>query len=151
MFASALTYKSCECQLAAADQEALPTKNKPLSFQVPTSEVWGLKGTKKTKGDACYIYMASIPDTCDLFVVRQHCQRLFSFFFFYHFTSTAFRPHLSSFKCSRKVKALSLRGNIWSKVSQMRVQACQEMISNFLFCLPFFFDHTKEVALMLQR
>lgn len=34
MFAFALTYKSCECQLAAADQEALPTKNKPLSFSL---------------------------------------------------------------------------------------------------------------------
>lgn len=52
MFASALTYKSCECQLAAADQEALPTKNKPLSFQALTSEVWGLKGTRgRQRGD----------------------------------------------------------------------------------------------------
>lgn len=59
--------------------------------------------------------MASIPDTCDLFVVRQRCQ-----WFFCHFTSTAFRPHLSSFTCSRKVKALSLRGNIWSKLSLTR-------------------------------
>lgn len=46
MFASALTYKSSECQLAAADQEALPTKNKPLSFQAPTSQVRGLKGAR---------------------------------------------------------------------------------------------------------
>lgn len=55
MFASALTYKSCECQLAAADQEALPTQNKPLSFQTATSEVRGLKGARgrQRRGDAC--------------------------------------------------------------------------------------------------
>lgn len=56
MFASALTYNSYECQLAAADQEALPTKNKPLSFQAPTSEVLGLKGIRKTKG-GCVLHL----------------------------------------------------------------------------------------------
>lgn len=99
MFASAPTYKSCECQLAAARREALPTpKKKKQTFVFFSScdfRSARIKETRKTKapgaegggvgeggrvfrgGGACYICMASLADTCDLFVVPRHCQQLF--------------------------------------------------------------------------
>lgn len=54
--------------------------------------------------------MASIPDTCDLFVVQQRCQT-----FFYRSARTAFRHHLSSFRCSIKVRTVAAKickGNV---------------------------------------